>query len=183
MLSTIGDPPLGVSFSKGPYERPAFRFRSYANVGRFASYIFPKQFFVEFSITVAIKAKRVQRGVVFSILPHFRKDDVILALEIRSADDATVVNLIHASDEKSKTVFDFEVPDISNKWTWLGFNINEAGVTMYLNCNEVATKFQESPLEELTLPPSSVLYIGRSGWGPRSRSSAFEVTFDCGRET
>ena len=176
MLGTIGEPlPFGVSFTKGPNESPAFHFRSYANVGRFASYIFPKQFFAEFSITLTIKPKRVRRGLVFSILPHFRTDKVLLALEIRNVKGASVVRLTHASSEKSKTVFDFEVPDISNKWTWLGFSVKKDGVVFYLNCDKAVTKFRQSFLGELSLPPYSVLYIGRAGWSRDSRSSAFEV--------
>ena len=90
---------------------------------------------------------------------------------------ATVVSLTHASSEKSKTVFDFEVPDISNKWTWLGFSLTKDGVVFYLNCDEAVTKFQQSSLGEISLPPYSVLYIGRAGWSRDSRSSAFEVKY------
>ena len=179
LLGTIGELlPVGVSFTKGPHTKPAFNFRPIANVGRFARYIFPKKFFVEFSITVTIRPKRVERGVVFSILPNYRRGNAILELEIQSVAEGTIIRLTHASDKRTKTVFDFNVPDISNKWTWLGFGVNKDGVTFYSNCDEAETKFQPSTLGELTLPSYSALYIGRAGWTPEARLSAFEVNFD-----
>ena len=177
LLGTIGEPlPLGVSLTKGPNTTPAFHFRSIANVGRFARYIFPKQFFKEFSITVAIRLKRAERGVIFAILPHYRRGDVILGLEIRSASfsEDTTISLIHANNAKTKTVFEFTVPDITGKWTRLAFSIREDGVTFYHNCKEIESKF--GPLGDLTLPSYSALYIGRAGWTPEARSSTFEVS-------
>lgn len=183
LLGTIGEPlPVGVSFTKGPHTKPAFNFRSIANVGRFARYIFPRNFFVEFSITVTIRPKRVERGVVFAILPNYRRGNTILGLEIQSVPEGTTIRLTHASDTSTKTVFDFQVPDISNKWTWIGFSIERHGVTLHLNCDEAETKFRLSTLGELTLPSYSALYIGRAGWTPEAGSSAFEVSFgihDC----
>ena len=177
LLGTIGEPlPVGVSFTKGPNTRPAFHFRAIANVGRFARYIFPKQFFTEFSITVAIKPQRVEHGVVFAILPQHRSGIPILGLEIRKVTESTLIRLTHASDAKTKTVFDFNVPDITDKWTWLGFSIKKDGVTFYLDCNEAETKFQPANLGDLTLPSYSALYIGRAGWTPGAKSSAFQVS-------
>ncbi|KAL9958858.1 hypothetical protein ACROYT_G035929 [Oculina patagonica] len=175
LLGTIGEPlPLGVSLTKGPHTTPAFHFRSIANVGRFARYIFPKQFFKEFSITVAIRPKRAEHGVIFAILPHYRRGDVILGLEIRSASfsEGTTVSLIRASNGKTKTVFEFTVPDITGKWTRLAFSVRQDGVTFYHDCKEIETKF--GPLGDLTLPSYSALYIGRAGWTPGAQSSTFE---------
>lgn len=145
-------------------------------MGRFARYIFPKEFFIEFSITLAIRPKRTESSVVFAILPHYRRGDVILGLEIRSDTENTVISLTHANNAKTKTVFRFKVPDISNKWTWLGFSIKKDGVTFYLDCNEAETKFEASSLGELILPSYSALYIGRAGWTPGAKSNAFEVS-------
>lgn len=179
MLGTIGKPlPLGVSLTKGPHTKPAFNFRSIANVGRFARYIFPKQFFKEFSITVAFRPKRADHGVLFAILPHYRTGDVILGLEIRSVSltKDTTISLIHANNARTKTVFEFTVPDITGKWTWLAFAINKDGVTFYHDCKEIETKFEPSSLGDLSLPSYSALYIGRAGWTPGAHLSTFEVS-------
>ena len=178
LLGTIGEPlPLGVSLTKGPSSTPAFHFRPVANVGRFARYIFPKQFFVEFSITLAIRPKRSARSVVFTILSSYRRGHVILGLEIRSVAEGTIVSLTHAPDAKTKALFDFTVPDITNKWTWLGLSIKKDSVTLHLDCNGDETKSVKSlGLGDLTLPPYSALYIGRAGWTAGAQSNAFEVS-------
>ena len=179
MLGTIGDPlPLGVSLTKGTNTKPAFNFRSIANVGRFARYIFPKQFFKEFSITVAFRPKRTDHGVLFAILPNYRAREVILGLEIRSGSSTkdTIVSLIHANNARAKTVFEFTVSDITGKWTWLAFSIKKDGVTFYHDCKEIETKFGHSSLDDLSLPSYSALYIGRAGWTPGASCNTFEVS-------
>lgn len=177
LLGTIGEPlPLGVSLTKGPHTKPAFNFRSVANVGRFARYIFPKQFFKEFSITVAFRPKRADYGVLFAILPNYRARGVILGLEIRSGSFTkdTTISLIHANNARTKTVFEFTVPDITGKWTWLALSIKKDGVTFYHDCKEIETKFGPSSLADLSLPSYSVLYIGRAGWTSGAHLSTFE---------
>lgn len=179
LLGTIGEPlPLGVSLTKGPHTKPAFNFRSVANVGRFARYIFPKQFFKEFSITVAFRPKRADHGVLFAILPNYRARGVILGLEIRSGSFTkdTTISLIHANNARTKTVFEFTVPDITGKWTWLALSIKKDGVTFYHDCKEIETKFGPSSLADLSLPSYSVLYIGRAGWTSGAHLSTFEVS-------
>lgn len=125
---------------------------------------------------MAIRPKRAEHGVIFAILPHYRRGDVILGLEIRSASfsEGTTVSLIHASNGKTKTVFDFTVSDTTGKWTRLAFSIRKDGVTFYHDCKEMETKF--GPLGDLTLPSYSALYIGRAGWTPGAQSSTFEVS-------
>lgn len=182
LLGTIGETlPLGVSVTKGPHTRPAFHFRPIANVGRFARYIFPNGFFAEFSITLTIRPKKgLQHGVVFAILPHFRRKGAILGLEIRNVRDRTEIRLTHAgNDANTKTVFEFTVPDISNKWTWLGFSIEKNGVTFFKDCDNAERGFRDASLDEITLPLYSVLYIGRAGWTSEAGNSVFEVTLTC----
>ncbi|XP_066016661.1 collagen alpha-1(XV) chain-like isoform X1 [Pocillopora verrucosa] len=177
LLGTIGNPlPIGVSLTKGPYTKPAFHFRSGANVGRFARYIFPKGFFKEFSISVVIRPKSAERGVVFALLPHIRRGNVILGLEIHrdSFSEGTTISLIHANNGNTRTVFDFTVPSLTGKWTWLSFSIRNNGVTFYKDCREVDTKFLPAALGNFTLRPYSALYIGRAGWTPGASSSAFQ---------
>ena len=182
LLGTIGNPlPIGVSLTKGPYTKPAFHFRSGANVGRFARYIFPKGFFKEFSISVVIRPKSAERGVVFALLPHIRRGNVILGLEIHRDpfSEGTTISLIHANNGNTRTVFDFTVPSLTGKWTWLSFSIRNNGVTFYKDCREVDTKFLPAALGNFTLRPYSALYIGRAGWTPGASSSAFQVSMPC----
>lgn len=179
LLGTIGNPlPIGVSLTKGPYTKPAFHFRSGANVGRFARYIFPKGFFKEFSISIVIRPKSAERGVVFALLPHIRRGNVILGLEIHRDpfSEGTTISLIHANNGNTRTVFDFTVPSLTGKWTWLSFSIRNNGVTFYKDCREVDTKFLPAALGNFTLRPYSALYIGRAGWTPGASSSAFQVS-------
>ena len=177
VLGTIGEPlPLGVTLTKGPHTKPALHFRPVANVGRFARYIFPTQFFTEFSISLVIRPKRSERSVVFALLSHYRRGTVILGLEIQNVAGDSIIRLTHAPDEETKTVFDFTVPDINGKWSWLGFSIKKDGVTFYLDCNAAETKFKPSVLGDLTIPIYSALYIGRAGWTAGAQSNAFEVS-------
>ena len=177
LLGTIGEPlPLGVTLTKGPHTKPALHFRPVANVGRFARYIFPTQFFTEFSISLVIRPKLSERSVVFALLSHYRRGTVILGLEIQNVAGDSIIRLTHAPDEETKTVFDFTVPDINGKWSWLGFSIKKDGVTFYLDCNAAETKFKPSVLGDLTIPIYSALYIGRAGWTAGAQSNAFEVS-------
>ena len=177
VLGTIGEPlPLGVTLTKGPHTKPALHFRPVANVGRFARYIFPTQFFTEFSISLVIRPKRSERSVVFALLSHYRRGTVILGLEIQNVAGDSIIRLTHAPDEETKTVFDFTVPDINGKWSWLGFSIKKDDVTFYLDCNAAETKFKPSVLGDLTIPIYSALYIGRAGWTAGAQSNAFEVS-------
>ena len=177
LLGTIGEPlPLGVTLTKGPHTKPALHFRPVANVGRFARYIFPTQFFTEFSISLVIRPKLSERSVVFALLSHYRRGTVILGLEIQNVAGDSIIRLTHAPDEETKTVFDFTVPDINGKWSWLGFSIRKDGVTFYLDCNAAETKSKPSFLGDLTIPIYSALYIGRAGWTAGAQSNAFEVS-------
>lgn len=125
---------------------------------------------------MAIRPKRVDHGVVFAILPQYRSGDVILGLEIQRAsfNQGTTISLIHASNPKRKNVFEFTVPDITDKWTRLAFSITKDGVTFYHDCKEIETK--PGSLGDLTLPSYSALYIGRAGWTDGAKSSTFEVS-------
>ena len=145
-------------------------------MGRFARYIFSTQFFTEFSISLVIRPKRSERSVVFALLSHYRRGTVILGLEIQNVAGDSIIRLTHAPDEETKTVFDFTVPDINGKWSWLGFSIKKDGVTFYLDCNAAETKFKPSVLGDLTIPIYSALYIGRAGWTAGAQSNAFEVS-------
>lgn len=145
-------------------------------MGRFARYIFPTQFFTEFSISLVIRPKRSERSVVFALLSHYRRGTVILGLEIQNVAGDSIIRLTHAPDEEAKSVFDFTVPDISGKWSWLGFSIKKDGVTFYLDCNAAEAKSKPSVLGDLTVPIYSALYIGRAGWTAGAQSNAFEVS-------
>ncbi|XP_022806446.1 collagen alpha-1(XV) chain-like [Stylophora pistillata] len=177
LLGTIGNPlPIGVSLTRGPYTKPAFHFRSGANVGRFARFIFPKGFLKEFSISTVIRPRSSDRGVVFALLPHIRRGNVILGLEIHrdSFSEGTTISLIHANNGNTRTVFEFTVPDLTGRWTWLSFSIKNNGVTFFKDCREVDTSFVRATLGVLTFPRYSALYIGRAGWTPGASSSAFQ---------
>ena len=176
LLGTIGKPlPVGVSLASGPHTKPAFRFRPIANVGRFARYIFPKQFLNEFSISLAIRPKRAGNGVVFAVLEHYRQGEIILGLDVQTISDKTKVRLFHTSDSRARNVFQFTVPDLTGKWTFLAFSVRKDGITFYLDCKEAEKKFESKPLKLLRLPANSALYIGRAGWTLGSQSSAFVV--------
>ena len=182
LLGTIGNPlPIGVSLTRGPYTKPAFHFRSGANVGRFARFIFPKGFLKEFSISTVIRPRSSERGVVFALLPHIRRGNVILGLEIHrdSFSEGTTISLIHANNGNTRTVFEFTVPDLTGRWTWLSFSIKNNGVTFFKDCREVDTSFVRATLGVLTFPRYSALYIGRAGWTPGASSSAFQVSMPC----
>ena len=127
---------------------------------------------------MAIRPKSTERGVVFALLPHYRIGNVILGLEIRRASfiEGTTISLIHASSKSTRTVFDFTVPDLTGRWTWLSFSIRKNGVTFYKDCKQVEAKFEPSSLGDLTLPRYSALYIGRAGWTPGAPSNAFQVS-------
>ncbi|KAJ8866990.1 hypothetical protein PR048_032852 [Dryococelus australis] len=120
----------------------------------------------EFSLHVVVKPASEQGGFLFAVVDG-REAVVQMGVSLSPADpDRTNISLFYtdlARHSTSQIVASFAVLQFAGQWTRFVLGVADDGVTLYLDCREVARVAVKREPRELVFDTASTLYIGQAG--------------------
>lgn len=154
----------GISFVDGKDNFPAYKFDPNSNSKSPYSLNLPDKL-TDFALMAVIKPFAPAGGYIFSVTNSM--DSVIqFGLQLTpvnaTANKIAILYNLHDSQE-TKELVSFFLPNITNKWTTIAFNVSGDEVSFFFNCVERERVTIKRDLYELKFDSSSTFYLAQGG--------------------